>query len=99
VCPPDYSCRVVAAGIVPLHGLARAARKAKKVVFGRAHMTVLAGATRALKLRLTRAGVALLRKRRSLTVKVAVTTTIIGRPKTTTRHTVRVKYVPKRKRH
>ena len=34
-CPPDYWCRVAAAGIVPLHGIARAARKAKKVVFGR----------------------------------------------------------------
>ena len=99
-CPPDYSCRVAAAGIVPLHGIARAARKAKKVVVGRGHVTVPAGATRALKLRLTRAGIALLRKRRSLTVKVAVTTTITGRPKTTTRHTIRLKYVrAKHKRH
>ena len=39
-CPPDYSCRVAAAGIVPLHGIARAARKTRKVVFGRSHMTV-----------------------------------------------------------
>ena len=62
-------------------------------------MTVPAGATRALKLRLTRAGIALLRKRRTLTINVAVTTAITGRPKTTTRHTVRLKYVAKRKRH
>ena len=37
-------------------------------------VTVPAGATRALKLRLTHAGIALLRKRRALTIKVAVTT-------------------------
>jgi len=62
-------------------------------------MTVPAGATRALKLRLTRARIALLRKRRSLTVTMSVTTTITGRPKTTTKHTVRLKYVRAKRKH
>jgi hypothetical protein len=83
-----------------LHGIARTARKAKSVVVARGKLTVPAGATRALKLRLTRAGIALLRKRRTLTFKVAVTTTRTGLPKSTTSRTVRLKYVrAKRKRH
>ena len=99
-CPPNYGCRVIAAGIVPLHGIARTARKAKNVVVGRGKLTVPAGATRALKLRLTRAGIALLRKRRTLTMKVAVTTKRTGLAKSTTSRTVRLKYVrAKPKRH
>ena len=80
--------------------MAAAKRKPKAIVVGLGHMVVPGGATRPLTLKLTRAGIALLRKRRDVTVKVTVTTTGRGRPKAINTRQVRLTYVkPAKRKH
>ncbi len=67
-----------------------AARKRRTIVVGSSRMVVPANSSRPLTLKLSRAGRALLLKRRALTITVTVTTTGPQRPRVVQRHTVRV---------
>ncbi len=64
----------------------------KPIVVGSGRMTIPAGATRPLKLKLNSKGIGLLKKQGKLTIAVTVTTTGPGRPKTVEKKTVRVVY-------
>ncbi len=90
----------VAKSVSPPNTASTAAKKKKPkpIVVGRGHMVVPGGATRPLTLKLTRAGIALLRKRRDLTITVTVTTTGSGRPKVTNTRQIRLRYVKPAKR-
>ena len=104
---PACSVRSVAtSGARSSAAAAATTRKPKKprpktIVVARGRMEVPAGASRPLKLTLTRAGRTLLLARHALTITVTVTTTGSGRPRTVTRQTVRIYVKPaktKRKR-
>ena len=101
------ACSVASSGTARSSGSASTATAAKKkprkkkprtVVVARGHMEVPAGASRPLKLTLTRAGATLLRARRNLTISVTVTTTGPARPKTVERKQIRVYVKPVRRK-
>ena len=73
-------------------------RKPKAIVVARGRMVVPSGASRPLKLTLTKAGRALLLARRDLRITVTVTTTGAGRTKTVERHQVRIYVKPAKRR-
>lgn len=81
-------------------GGAAAAAKARRkpVVVGTGRLTLRANQTRSLKLKLNRVGIRLLLKRRSLPIRVTVTTTSPGRAKTTESRDFRVVVKPRKRR-
>jgi Tol biopolymer transport system component len=83
--------------ILPARGLAAKTKKkkAKSILFARGRMQVPAGKTRRVRLTVTRAGAAFLRKHGTITVTVTMTTTIAGQPKTITTKKLRVSYARK----
>ncbi len=72
-------------------------RRPATITIARGHIVVPSDSTRRLKLTLTRAGAALLRRRGSVSMKVTVTTTGADRPRTVEQHQVRVYLKAKRR--
>jgi Tol biopolymer transport system component len=76
----------------------RRTKKPKTIIVARGQMVVPSGASRPLKLRLTKAGRALLLARHDLKITVTVTTTGAGRTTTVERHQVRIYVKPAKRR-
>lgn len=97
------SCSVSASSITrssaPPSGASVSAKKrSRTIALARGRMVVPGGASRSLKLKLTRAGAALLRQRRNLTITVNVATSSTGRATVRETRRVRLRYVGPRKR-